>query len=204
MPIIVVEVMPKPELLDPAGKAVAGTLNRLGKSEFSGVRIGKRIELSVDGEITDTVLADVRELADEGEPVERLELDLFPASGKHERSANLHQLILQQALCQCLRAARSARSPSTPSARQATRCAVPGSITREHPGHVYGLTACAAERGCTVHSAPRRTSVRFHPARSQSKDASPAAWSRRRRLDRGTGQYQPTDCECPHAPHGVP
>ena len=65
MPIIVVEVMPKPELLYPSGKAVAGTLNRLGKSEFSGVRIGKRIELSVDGEITDTVLADVRELADE-------------------------------------------------------------------------------------------------------------------------------------------
>ena len=29
------------------------------------MRIGKRIELSVDGEITDTVLADVRELADE-------------------------------------------------------------------------------------------------------------------------------------------
>ncbi len=63
MPTIVVEVMPKAELLDPAGKAVAGALARLGKSEFSGVRIGKRFELSVDGEVTDAVLAEARALA---------------------------------------------------------------------------------------------------------------------------------------------
>ncbi|HEV7743202.1 MAG TPA: phosphoribosylformylglycinamidine synthase subunit PurS [Pseudolysinimonas sp.] len=63
MPTIVVDVMPKAELLDPAGKAVVGALHRLGKSEFSAVRIGKRFELTVDGEITDAVLADARELA---------------------------------------------------------------------------------------------------------------------------------------------
>ena len=63
MPTIVVEVMPKAELLDPAGKAVAGALSRLGKSEFSAVRIGKRFELTVDGEVTDAVLAEARELA---------------------------------------------------------------------------------------------------------------------------------------------
>jgi len=63
MPTIVVDVMPKAELLDPAGKAVAGALHRLGKTEFSGVRIGKRFELTVDGEVTDAVLADARELA---------------------------------------------------------------------------------------------------------------------------------------------
>ena len=40
MPTIIVEVMPKAELLDPAGKAVAGALGRLGKTEFSAVRIG--------------------------------------------------------------------------------------------------------------------------------------------------------------------
>jgi phosphoribosylformylglycinamidine synthase len=62
---IVVEVMPKAELLDPAGKAVAGALTRLGKSEFTSVRIGKRFELTVDGEVTDAVLAEVRTLADE-------------------------------------------------------------------------------------------------------------------------------------------
>jgi phosphoribosylformylglycinamidine synthase len=65
VPTIVVEVMPKAELLDPAGKAVAGALARLGKSEFTSVRIGKRFELSVDGDVTDAVLADARALADE-------------------------------------------------------------------------------------------------------------------------------------------
>jgi phosphoribosylformylglycinamidine synthase len=65
MPTIIVEVMPKAELLDPAGKAVAGALGRLGKTEFSAVRIGKRFELTVDGEITDAVLADAQKLADE-------------------------------------------------------------------------------------------------------------------------------------------
>lgn len=65
MPTIVVEVMPKAELLDPAGKAVAGALTRLGKSEFSAVRIGKRFELTVEGEVTDAVLAEARALADD-------------------------------------------------------------------------------------------------------------------------------------------
>jgi phosphoribosylformylglycinamidine synthase len=63
VPTIVVEVMPKAELLDPAGKAVAGALTRLGKSEFSAVRIGKRFELTVDGEVTEAVLAEARALA---------------------------------------------------------------------------------------------------------------------------------------------
>ncbi|MDM4762249.1 phosphoribosylformylglycinamidine synthase subunit PurS [Galbitalea sp. SE-J8] len=65
MPTIVVEVMPKAEILDPQGKAVLGALGRLGKTGYSGVRIGKRFELTVDGEVTDAVLAEVRELADD-------------------------------------------------------------------------------------------------------------------------------------------
>ncbi len=63
MPTIVVEVMPKAELLDPQGKAVAGALRRLGKSGYSSVRIGKRFELTVDGPVDDAVLADVRDIA---------------------------------------------------------------------------------------------------------------------------------------------
>jgi phosphoribosylformylglycinamidine synthase len=63
MPTIVVDVMPKAELLDPAGKAVAGALHRLGKAEFSAVRIGKRFELTVDGEVTDAVLDEAKQLA---------------------------------------------------------------------------------------------------------------------------------------------
>ena len=65
MPTIVVEVMPKAEILDPQGKAVAGALDRLGKDGYSAVRIGKRFELTVDGEVTDAVLAEARALADD-------------------------------------------------------------------------------------------------------------------------------------------
>ncbi len=64
MPVIVVDVMPKAELLDPAGKAVAGALARQGGTPFSGVRIGKRFELTVDGEADDEALAAARELAE--------------------------------------------------------------------------------------------------------------------------------------------
>ena len=65
MPIIVVEVMPKAEILDPQGKAVAGALARLGKERFSAVRIGKRFELTVDGPVDEALLADVRAVAED-------------------------------------------------------------------------------------------------------------------------------------------
>ena len=65
MPTIVVEVMPKAEILDPQGKAVAGALARLGKNGYTGVRIGKRFELTVEGPVDDALLAEVRELADD-------------------------------------------------------------------------------------------------------------------------------------------
>jgi phosphoribosylformylglycinamidine synthase len=65
MPTIVVDVMPKAELLDPQGKAVAGALSRMGIDTFSGVRIGKRFELTVEGEVDEAVLATARELADD-------------------------------------------------------------------------------------------------------------------------------------------
>ncbi|RLP84244.1 phosphoribosylformylglycinamidine synthase subunit PurS [Mycetocola lacteus] len=65
MPKIIVEVMPKADLLDPQGKAVAGALGRLGHSAITDVRIGKRFELTVEGEVTEQILADVATLADE-------------------------------------------------------------------------------------------------------------------------------------------
>ncbi|PPL14489.1 MULTISPECIES: phosphoribosylformylglycinamidine synthase subunit PurS [Microterricola] len=65
MPTIVVEVMPKAELLDPQGKAVAGALARIGKDGISSVRIGKRFEITVDGPITDAVRAEVEQIAAE-------------------------------------------------------------------------------------------------------------------------------------------
>ncbi len=45
----VVDVMLKRSILDPQGRAVEGTLKRLGHANLSDVRIGKRIELSVTG-----------------------------------------------------------------------------------------------------------------------------------------------------------
>ena len=63
MPRVVVDVMPKPEILDPQGKAVLGALPRLGFSGVSDVRQGKRFELEV-AEINDAVLADIEKLAD--------------------------------------------------------------------------------------------------------------------------------------------
>ena len=65
MPTIVVEVMPKAEILDPQGKAVAGALTRLGHPEFSGVRIGKRFELTVDAPVTPEVLDAAKTIAEE-------------------------------------------------------------------------------------------------------------------------------------------
>ena len=60
---VVVEVMLKPEILDPQGQAVLNALPRLGFDGFSSVRQGKRFELDVEGEVTDAVLAQVREAA---------------------------------------------------------------------------------------------------------------------------------------------
>ena len=64
MPIIVVDVMPKPEILDPQGKAIANELPRIGLTGFTGVRQGRRFELTVEGEVTDEVLAQAREAAE--------------------------------------------------------------------------------------------------------------------------------------------
>jgi phosphoribosylformylglycinamidine synthase PurS subunit len=60
---VVVDVMPKPEILDPQGKAVTGALSRLGFNGVS-VRQGKRFELEVDGDLTDDRLAEVRKAAE--------------------------------------------------------------------------------------------------------------------------------------------
>ena len=63
MPRVVVDVMPKPEILDPQGKAVLGALPRLGFAGVTDVRQGKRFELEFEGEMTDEILDEVREMA---------------------------------------------------------------------------------------------------------------------------------------------
>ncbi len=61
---IVVEVMPKPEILDPQGKAVLSALGRLGVAAFASVRQGTRFELEVDGDVTEEHLAAARDAAE--------------------------------------------------------------------------------------------------------------------------------------------
>ncbi|WAC67271.1 phosphoribosylformylglycinamidine synthase subunit PurS [Agrococcus sp. SL85] len=65
MALIVVDVMPKAEILDPQGKAVTRALARLGHEAVGDVRVGKRFELRVEGEATEALLAQVREVAAE-------------------------------------------------------------------------------------------------------------------------------------------
>ena len=61
---VVIDVMLKPEILDPQGQAVNGALPRLGFGQFTDVRQGKRFVLTVDGEVTDEVLAAARQAAE--------------------------------------------------------------------------------------------------------------------------------------------
>ncbi|GAB3485611.1 phosphoribosylformylglycinamidine synthase subunit PurS [Amycolatopsis cihanbeyliensis] len=58
---VVVDVMPKPEILDPQGQAVAGALPRLGFTGVTEVRQGKHFELEVDDSVDDEKLAKIAE-----------------------------------------------------------------------------------------------------------------------------------------------
>ena len=63
MPRVVVDVMPKPEILDPQGKAVHGALHRLGFAAVTDVRQGKRFELEV-ASADEATLAEVHKIAE--------------------------------------------------------------------------------------------------------------------------------------------
>ncbi|MEY5017180.1 MAG: hypothetical protein RL431_229 [Actinomycetota bacterium] len=63
MPTVIVEVMPKEVLLDPAGKATARALQRFGDGEITDVRIGKRFEITLNTPATPELLAHIADLA---------------------------------------------------------------------------------------------------------------------------------------------
>ncbi|MCI2419654.1 phosphoribosylformylglycinamidine synthase subunit PurS [Saccharopolyspora sp. K220] len=58
---VVVDVMPKQEILDPQGQAVANALPRLGFDGITEVRQGKRFELEVADHVDDDTLAKIAE-----------------------------------------------------------------------------------------------------------------------------------------------
>ena len=61
---VVVDVMLKPEILDPQGQAVQRALPRLGFDGIVDVRQGKRFEIELDGPADDAALARAREIAE--------------------------------------------------------------------------------------------------------------------------------------------
>lgn len=61
---VVVDVMPKPEILDPQGQAIQKALGRMGFEAVSGVRQGKRFEVEIDGEVDAAALAKVEQMAE--------------------------------------------------------------------------------------------------------------------------------------------
>ncbi|GLX95501.1 phosphoribosylformylglycinamidine synthase subunit PurS [Herbidospora sp. NEAU-GS84] len=61
---VIVDVMLKPEILDPQGQAIARALPRLGFSGVSDVRQGKRFEVELDGPADDAAIAEVRKMAE--------------------------------------------------------------------------------------------------------------------------------------------
>ncbi|MET9343778.1 phosphoribosylformylglycinamidine synthase subunit PurS [Nonomuraea sp. NPDC003804] len=61
---VIVDVMLKPEILDPQGQAIARALPRLGFSGVSQVRQGKRFELELEGVADEAALAEVRKMAE--------------------------------------------------------------------------------------------------------------------------------------------
>ena len=60
-----VNVTPKPGILDPAGRAVEGSLGHLGIEGVHDVRIGRRVELTVEAADGSTARAIVERLASE-------------------------------------------------------------------------------------------------------------------------------------------
>lgn len=53
---VVVDVVMKPEILDPQGQAILGALGRLGIEGVSSVRQGKHFELEVADDVSDDAL----------------------------------------------------------------------------------------------------------------------------------------------------
>ena len=58
---VVVDVMPKAEILDPQGQAIVGALGRLGFAGIADVRQGKRFELEVDDSVDDATMERIAE-----------------------------------------------------------------------------------------------------------------------------------------------
>jgi phosphoribosylformylglycinamidine synthase PurS subunit len=61
---IVVDVMLKPEILDPQGQAVANALPNLGFAAPASLRIGRHVELALEAEAPEAALEQATKIAE--------------------------------------------------------------------------------------------------------------------------------------------
>jgi phosphoribosylformylglycinamidine synthase len=78
---VVVDVMPKPEILDPQGQAVAGALPRMGFTGVREVRQGKHFELDVDDTVDDETLHKIAGTLLANPVIEDWQVTRLPAGG---------------------------------------------------------------------------------------------------------------------------
>ncbi len=76
VPVVVVDVVLKPEISDPQGQAVLGALGRLGHSGVRSVRQGKHFVLDVEGEPDEAELREIAETLLANPVIEDVELHL--------------------------------------------------------------------------------------------------------------------------------
>jgi phosphoribosylformylglycinamidine synthase PurS subunit len=62
---VIVEVMLKPEIHDPQGEAILSACHRLGFSQVSSVRQGKKFDVELDGPVDEAALTAIHQLAHE-------------------------------------------------------------------------------------------------------------------------------------------
>ena len=79
MPRVAVDVMLKREILDPQGQAVERALPELGLEGISGVRVGKHVELDVDGADPEAAARQVAEALLANPVIEEYSVRLLPS-----------------------------------------------------------------------------------------------------------------------------
>jgi phosphoribosylformylglycinamidine synthase len=87
---VVVDVMLKPEILDPQGQAVQRALPRLGFDGIVDVRQGKRFEIELDGPADAAALARAEQIAETllaNTVIEQFTVRFDPADGTSGRAS---------------------------------------------------------------------------------------------------------------------
>lgn len=77
---VVVDVVMKPEILDPQGQAILGALGRLGIEGVTSVRQGKHFELDVEDGVDDQTLTTLADTLLANPVIEEFTIHREPAS----------------------------------------------------------------------------------------------------------------------------